>query len=208
MSSRYRKPEQQQEPEGAACQRAGALARELFCSALEQVVEDAEQSLLPGDYDPASDPFASRGRVTLELSDYALRIERHLTRCPAVWVTALVYIDRLQKAGAWVTERNAHRVAFLGVMAAVKANADRAPSNAFLAKVAGLPLAELNRMELEFLRRLDWDLFVGHDCFEAALRSIAHMLPRESDNNTDPNQPDLTPWLELVLCPWSFCALE
>ena len=60
-----------------------------------------------------------------------------------------------------VTSLTVHRLVITAVMLAVKLMDDKYYSNAFYAKIGGVSPSELNHMELEMLRMLDYRTFVS-----------------------------------------------
>ena len=83
---------------------------------------------------------------------------------------ALIYLVRLLRREASASsERNqvrftgdsAHRLFMASAVVAAKFLDDHYYSNDHYAKIAGLPLAELNALELDFLFRISFDLRVN-----------------------------------------------
>ncbi|KAG2237155.1 hypothetical protein INT48_004657 [Thamnidium elegans] len=80
--------------------------------------------------------------------------------------TILVYFDRMSKStstrtGLRIDSFNIHRLIISGVMVASKLFSDIFFTNTRYAKVGGLPVSELNLLELEFLSLNDFALFVS-----------------------------------------------
>lgn len=73
---------------------------------------------------------------------------------------ALVFLSRL---GFKITPRSIHRYLMVAVLVAVKTSEDMPISNKFWASVGGCQLQDLNMMELDFCKQLNWSLFVRQD---------------------------------------------
>lgn len=88
---------------------------------------------------------------------------------------ALVYIDRLiQRNALLLTSLNCHRVIITALMLAAKFFDDQYFNNAYYAKVGGVPCAEINSLELEFLFSINFSLHVTGDVFERYYSELAN----------------------------------
>lgn len=95
------------------------------------------------------------------------------------FVLALVYVDRIMQAN-WrfvLTSLNVHRLLLTAVMTAVKYHDDCSYNNAYYAKVGGIPLGELNALEVELLFLLGFDLHVSGEVFERYYSELMKHAP-------------------------------
>lgn len=95
------------------------------------------------------------------------------------FVLALVYVDRIMQAN-WrflLTSLNVHRLLLTAVMTAVKYHDDCSYNNAYYAKVGGIPLGELNALEVELLFLLGFDLHVSGEVFERYCSELLKHAP-------------------------------
>jgi len=111
-------------------------------------------------------------KVTVE--EYAARIARYGACAPGCLALAVVYLDRFlaRHGGVAVSVLNAHRLLLGCALVAAKQWEDSVFRNAFWAKVGGVSCAELNLLERELLRGLDFRLHVDKpefDRYRAAL---------------------------------------
>ena len=108
----------------------------------------------------------ARKAPSVSLSRY---IERFATYTPAtkeVFLSALIYIDRHGAAtGVPLTRNNVHRLFAASFVVASKFISDLYYSNKFYAKVAGLPLEELNNLERSFLTDLTFSLTISPNSY-------------------------------------------
>eukprot|EP01034_Spumella_vulgaris_P030677 gene30677-37928_t len=78
----------------------------------------------------------------------------------------LIYIDRLiERQQLVLTPLNVHRLLITCVMLSAKYHDDLFYNNAYYAKLGGLTLPELNFLETDLLRLLDFSLFIQVDAF-------------------------------------------
>ncbi|KAL8248371.1 hypothetical protein R6Q59_005239 [Mikania micrantha] len=105
----------------------------------------------------------------ITIPKYLDRIYKYTNCSPACFVVGYIYIDRLvhRHPGSLVVSLNVHRLLVTSIMVAAKILDDEHYNNAFYARVGGVTNAELNRLELEFLFMLDFDLTVTTRVFES-----------------------------------------
>eukprot|EP00518_Triparma_eleuthera_P006256 CAMPEP_0182468322 /NCGR_PEP_ID=MMETSP1319-20130603/15314_1 /TAXON_ID=172717 /ORGANISM="Bolidomonas pacifica, Strain RCC208" /LENGTH=248 /DNA_ID=CAMNT_0024668507 /DNA_START=19 /DNA_END=761 /DNA_ORIENTATION=- len=107
------------------------------------------------------------------IHDYLQRICRYSSCSMECFVLALVYIDRLiQRNNFVLTSLNVHRIIITSVMLAAKFLDDQYFNNAFYARVGGVPCAEINALELEFLFLINFSLYVTTDAYHKYLSEL------------------------------------
>ncbi|KIK65740.1 hypothetical protein GYMLUDRAFT_128313, partial [Collybiopsis luxurians FD-317 M1] len=114
--------------------------------------------------------FHARNIPTISLEAYLLRILKYCPTTNEVFLSLLVYFDRMTKLTSEATGRsfvidsyNIHRLVIAGVTVASKFFSDVFYTNSRYAKVGGLPLAELNQLELQFLLLNNFNLVIPKD---------------------------------------------
>mmetsp|Transcript_25028 Transcript_25028/g.59119 ORF Transcript_25028/g.59119 Transcript_25028/m.59119 type:complete len:230 (-) Transcript_25028:158-847(-) len=95
--------------------------------------------------------------------DYVERIRKYSLCSPCCFVIGLVFMDRyLQRNPDFIlSSLSVHRLVLTSVLLAAKFLDDFYYNNSFWAKVGGIPVAELNALELELLFKLNFDLHVS-----------------------------------------------
>lgn len=97
---------------------------------------------------------------------YLERIHKYASCSTECFILALIYIDRLIQANNFLlTELNVHRVAITSILLAAKFFDDAYYNNAYYAKVGGVLISEMNRLEVEFLFRINFSLHVSPDLY-------------------------------------------
>ncbi|KAG0583736.1 hypothetical protein KC19_3G159400 [Ceratodon purpureus] len=106
---------------------------------------------------------------SISIAKYLERIFKYTSCSPSCFVVGYVFLDRLihRQPDLLVTSLNVHRLLVTSVMVATKTLDDVHFNNAFFARVGGVSVVELNRLELEFLFRLDFKLSVSVSMFES-----------------------------------------
>ncbi|KAH7429392.1 hypothetical protein KP509_09G046100 [Ceratopteris richardii] len=104
----------------------------------------------------------------ISLSKYLERIHKYTNVSLSCFVVAYIYMDRLihRHPDEPITSMNVHRLLITSVMTAAKVVEDVHFNNAFYAKVGGVTITELNKLELKLLFCLDFRLQVTPRVFE------------------------------------------
>lgn len=142
--------------------------------------------------------FLSATEPTISVPDYVDRLARFFQCSRECFVLALIYIDRLLRGNShiWLCPLNVHRLVVTALMVAVKFADDTFYSNAYYAKVGGLPLKEMNHLEATLLRMLHFRLHVMpwefHRFFRLVIDSPFSHRPRVICCNINSNSSSLS----------------
>ncbi|KAI7876954.1 cyclin-related 2, partial [Lichtheimia hyalospora FSU 10163] len=106
--------------------------------------------------------FHSRAVPNIKIEAYLARIQKFTPYNNDALLCILVYFDRISKLQPKfvLNSLNIHRMLIASIVVASKFTSDVFYPNARYAKVGGLPLIELNKLEMEFLFMCDFDLHV------------------------------------------------
>ncbi|ORZ18762.1 cyclin-domain-containing protein [Absidia repens] len=112
--------------------------------------------------------FHARSIPSIDLYSYLSRILKYCPCANECFLSLLVYFDRMSKNALAITGQpftidsfNIHRLIISGVMVSSKFFSDIFYTNTRYAKVGGLPVSELNRLELEFLQLNEFNISVS-----------------------------------------------
>ena len=133
----------------------------------EIIVENAtDAELLPVIQKQTRLPFCVRKVPKISKYCYIERILKYSRIEESTLILSLIYIDKVCEVNnLLLTEFNIHRIIFTSLLVSIKYNEDEYYSNSFYAKVAGLSLREVNMLENEFLKMMDFKLFVNDETF-------------------------------------------
>jgi hypothetical protein len=111
---------------------------------------------------------------SVSIHDYLNRIAKYFWCSPECFVMSLIYIDRIMKRRPdfVVCKLNIHRLVITAMMLAVKFYDDIYYSNAYYAKVGGVKSNEMNILEIQFLKLIEWHLFISNEEFELYKRNV------------------------------------
>ncbi|KAJ5066059.1 hypothetical protein M0811_03392 [Anaeramoeba ignava] len=124
---------------------------------------------------------------SISIHDYVQRLVDNLRCSQQCFVVAIAYILRIikQNSNIFLTKYNIHRFLVTAVMSAAKFFDDQFYNNKFYATVGGIPLEEMNKLELEFLFLIDFQLVISREEFTKIFRGILAF----ENKQTTPKQP-------------------
>ncbi|KAI8344053.1 cyclin-domain-containing protein [Chlamydoabsidia padenii] len=126
---------------------------------LESIIQ-TNDALMPPE-DSSLTHFHSRAKPNISIYAYLSRILKFTPFSNEALLSLLVYFDRLAlKQHYAFNSLNAHRLIITSIVVASKFTSDVFFQNSRYAKVGGLPLLELNRLELELLFLCEFKLHV------------------------------------------------
>ncbi|KAL5214234.1 hypothetical protein ABZP36_003386 [Zizania latifolia] len=102
------------------------------------------------------------------VAQYLERVHRYAGLEPECYVVAYAYVDMAahRRPAAAVASRNVHRLLLACLLVASKVLDDFHHNNAFFARVGGVSNAEMNKLELELLAVLEFEVSVSHRVYE------------------------------------------
>ncbi|CAI5478810.1 unnamed protein product [Closterium sp. Yama58-4] len=124
----------------------------------------------------------------ISIDKYFDRIFKYARCSPSCYVMAYIFIDRImqRKDAMLITTLNVHRLLITSILVAVKFMDDAYYNNAYYAKVGGISIEEMNRLELEFLFRLNFQLNVTETEFSSYCNVLhEQLLAEESSSEGD-----------------------
>jgi len=144
--------------------------------------------------------FHARNVPTISLEAYLLRILKYCPISNEVFISLLVYFDRMSKLAMETTgtvfaidSYNVHRLVIAGVTVASKFLSDVFYTNTRYAKVGGLPQGELNQLELQFLLLNDFRLMITQEEMQKYGEQL--MVYAQNRCQLSPCPENLRPWL-------------
>lgn len=130
------------------------------------------------------DALADIGRLTvfhgmrsppISVEAYILRLAKYTKCSPACFAYSFLYMSRLaaQDTALVPTLLNVHRLVLTSVLLAAKFLDDRYYNNAYYARVGGITTEEMNRLEMEMLKCLNFSLGATPEAVQALLASLS-----------------------------------
>ncbi|TFK85071.1 cyclin-domain-containing protein [Polyporus arcularius HHB13444] len=144
--------------------------------------------------------FHARNVPTIALEAYLTRIQKYCPASNEVFLSLLVYFDRMMKLAKEscgkvfaIDMYNVHRLVIAGVTVASKFFSDVFYTNSRYAKVGGLPLSELNQLELQFLLLNNFSLMISQEEMQFYSSKLAQQSQIPAGVSLVPFVPDSTP---------------
>ena len=110
--------------------------------------------------------FSYNSIPKISIKDYLERIQEYTCLEQNTLILSLIYIDRLCEIGKIIlTYYNIHKILFGAILIAIKYNEDNFYDNKQYAKIAGVKISELKLMELNFIRFIDYQMYVPEEIF-------------------------------------------
>ncbi|GAM22223.1 hypothetical protein SAMD00019534_053980, partial [Acytostelium subglobosum LB1] len=104
---------------------------------------------------------------TITVRDYLHRLYKYSPCSKECFVAALVYIDRLiSECGLIVNSFNIHRILITTLVISTKYLDDIFYNNEYYSQVGGIQLREMNHLELDFLKMLNFGAVCPDPVFE------------------------------------------
>ena len=101
------------------------------------------------------------------IKDYILRINKFLDPEYSTFIITLIYIYRISLEGILLNIYNIYKLLIVALNLAIKFNEDDYSDNKYTAKVGGIKLKEMNKLEEIFLLRINFNLRVNEEEFES-----------------------------------------
>lgn len=163
-----------------------AMAGPGFVAALASVLTHLA-SLAPGRPNKVTH-FHSVRAPQLSIHEYLSRVSKYFQCSHECFVLCLVYIDRIVKLHPEfsICSLNIHRLLVTSVMLAVKFFDDVYYSNAYYAKVGGIRTKEVNALETQFLRLIDWRMHVSPEEYDQYRNHVYQAVQGRSMPGTAP----------------------
>eukprot|EP01061_Rhynchopus_euleeides_P036169 TRINITY_DN609_c1_g1_i3.p1 TRINITY_DN609_c1_g1~~TRINITY_DN609_c1_g1_i3.p1 ORF type:complete len:190 (+),score=58.39 TRINITY_DN609_c1_g1_i3:85-570(+) len=121
---------------------------------------------------PAACPYTGR-KTSIPLDVYIVKCATECGGSTEVFVLVTIYIDRVcRSASVALCKESMHRLFLVALLVASKHHNDRPLSNAVFAKIGGVTLRQINTMEEQFLRDVQWDLHVQPSLYAQYRRSL------------------------------------
>lgn len=144
------------------------LSWELIGTVIEQVVDNMEagQDITTSSANYTSH-FNSIRIPGISIMAYLSRIHFYADCSDSCYILAFIYIDRLlqNNPGLVLSYRNIHRLLLTAVLLAIKYSDDIYAENLAYAKIGGIPLDELNVLEVDMLKLLHYSLHVNSELY-------------------------------------------
>eukprot|EP00826_Nyctotherus_ovalis_P031283 TRINITY_DN2497_c0_g1_i11.p1 TRINITY_DN2497_c0_g1~~TRINITY_DN2497_c0_g1_i11.p1 ORF type:complete len:210 (-),score=32.08 TRINITY_DN2497_c0_g1_i11:219-848(-) len=160
----------------------------IIATVLERAVSNMEARELT--FDLRKTCFDAVKVPSISLRSYLARLHKYANCSDSCFVVAFAYIDRaLQNGELAVSGKSIHRIVLLALLLAIKYSDDEYADNQYYSKVGGISLPELNLLESEMLRLLNFDLYVSPQLYSQYLHSLRVFSQKIDRRLNSPRKP-------------------
>ena len=111
--------------------------------------------------------FTSYNKPSLSIIQYLYRIQNYTEVEDNTIIIALMYIDRLcEISSLLLTPYNIHRIIFVSILLAIKYNEDICFGFDFYAKIGGISIYELKKLERDFVCLIRFKFYIDKSEFD------------------------------------------
>ncbi|GAM17844.1 hypothetical protein SAMD00019534_010190, partial [Acytostelium subglobosum LB1] len=115
----------------------------------------------------------------ISIRDYIHRLFKYSPCSRECFIMSLIYIDRLMlECGLSLNSYNIHRILITTLVISTKYQDDIFYNNEFYSQVGGINVQEMNQLELELLRLLNFSANCSNDLFIQYSREIDNLFER------------------------------
>ena len=124
--------------------------------------------------------FSSSSIPKISILEYLNRIAKYTKIEDSTLILSIIYLDSIAQ-NIYITEYNIHTILLISIIIAIKMNEDLIFTNDYYAKVAGIPLKKLNKLEHEFLNMNKFTLYVDKGLFDKYEKTIKNFFTDNYD---------------------------
>ena len=130
--------------------------------------------------------FTCENIPSISIKDYFLRLSKHTKVNESTIILILIYIDRICNMNHFMlTYYNIHKLILAAFVLAIKYNEDNYYSMVYYSKIGGVPVAELNKLEFEYLILIGFRLFVHTQLFEKYYNDLMSLKDDSDEEDYD-----------------------
>lgn len=137
-------------------------------------------------------PFLSKKVPAITIKNYLERLIKYTKIESTTLVLILIFIDRVCDINKIrLNYFNIHKLIIASMLVSIKYNEDDYFSNEFYAKVGGIRMAEMNKLEYEFLSLIEFNLFVNEEVFNKYNTYLISAHDDEDDNEEEEEKEEV-----------------
>ena len=122
----------------------------------------------------------------INIDDYINRIYKYTKMNISSLIMSIIYIDRFCENNRYVLcMNNIHKLLLTACLLSIKFNEDINISTKFYAEIAGIPVYDLNNLELYLCVKLKFSLFVDYDIYQKYFDYFCKFANTENNHNEE-----------------------
>ena len=154
---------------------------ELISDLLKNICEENKKKKIQKSYLIKS--FINKNIPSISLKDYLIRLINYSKINESTIIIVLIYIDRITKLNHFLlTYSNIHKLILAAFILSIKYNEDTYYSMSIYAKIGGVTLSELNKLEFEYIKLIGFDLFIQQKLYDKYYNDLMSLKSDTEDN--------------------------
>lgn len=119
-------------------------------------------------------PFYSKIIPDINIKDYYNRLYKYINCDSYIYIVSLSYIDRYihNNPSISINIYTIHRLIITSIIIALKYIEDDVNNNKYYSDVGGVELGEINKLEIEMLKGLNFDLSINIKKYEQQIKKL------------------------------------
>ena len=159
---------------------------ELISDLLKNICEENKKKKIQKSFLIKS--FINKNIPSISIKDYLIRLTNYSKINESTIIIVLIYIDRITKLNHFLlTYNNIHKLILAAFILAIKYNEDIYYSMSIYSKIGGVTLSELNKLELEFIKLIGFDLFIQQKLYDKYYNDLMS-LKSDSEDYEEENE--------------------
>lgn len=135
--------------------------------------------------------FTNKNIPSITIKDYLIRLTNYSKINESTIILVLIYIDRITKLNHFsLTYNNIHKLILAAFILAIKYNEDIYYSMSIYSKIGGVTISELNRLEFEYIKLIQFDLFIEQKLYDKYYNDLMSLKSDSEDNDEDYENSD------------------
>ena len=133
--------------------------------------------------------FKNKSIPSISIKNYLIRLSKHAKVNESTIILILIYIDRICNMNHFtLTYYNIHKLILAAFILAIKYNEEYYYHMIYYSKMGGVSLSELNYLESEYLKLVDYKLYVDTKLYDKYYNDL--MSLKDHDNSEDENEEE------------------
>ena len=131
--------------------------------------------------DDAQNFLCSKEIPNITITDYVRRFIKNTNPEPSTLILGVIYFDRICCNGNIILSfLNVYKLLLISLILAIKFNEEYFETNKFYGKVGGLFIKSINKLEIQVLKILNYNLYVKEDIYDNYLNQFSAFLQKKN----------------------------
>ena len=143
-----------------------------------------EQKLLKleGNKNESKISFNSKEIPKITITNYIKRLIKYTKIEPSTLILGIIYFDRICSQGNIILSFfNVYKLLLISFILAIKYNEEYFETNEFYAKIGGLNIKSINKLEVKVLKIINFNLYVNQDIYDNYVNQFEAFIQKKTN---------------------------